>query len=122
MHRLLKFAVSTSIFLAPVFVFAQSQAGIQGLLQLVMNLISGLIPIVIGLAVLAFLWGVLQYVVAKDEDKQKEARGVMLYGIIALFVMVSVWGLVNILGDTIFGNSSGVYQPPSPPGIPGTGR
>ena len=118
MHRLLKFSVLTSVFLMPVFVFAQSQSGIQGLLQLVMSLIGGLIPIVIGLAVLAFLWGVLQYVVAKDEDKQKEARGVMLYGIIALFVMVSVWGLVNILGDTLQLSN----RTPNPPAIPGTGR
>ena len=37
------------------------------------------------------------YHTEKDEDKQKEARGVMLYGVIVLFVMVAVWGLVNVL-------------------------
>jgi len=119
MHRLLKFGVSASIFLAPALVFgATTSSGITGLLEMVMGIIQALIPIVIGLAVLTFLWGILQYVVAKDEDKQKEARGIMLYGIIALFVMVSVWGLVNILGDSLNLNKT----TPPPPSIPGTGK
>lgn len=100
MHRLLKLSLSTSVFLTPVLTFAASD-GIFKFVSMIKALIEALIPIVIGLAVLAFLWGVLQYVIAKDEDKQEEARGIMLYGIIALFVMVSVWGLVNILGDTL---------------------
>ena len=101
MHRLLKLSLSTSLFLTPALVLAQNADGIFKFISMIRALIEGLIPVVIGLAVLAFLWGVLKYVVAKDEDAQKEARGVMLYGIIALFVMVSVWGLVNILGDTL---------------------
>lgn len=120
MHRLLKFSLLTSVFLAPVLVFAQGRtgSGIQSLLQQVMSIITQLIPIVIGIAVLMFLWGVLKYVTAKGEEDQKEARGVMLYGIIALFVMVSVWGLVNILGDTLNLNRA----VPPPPGIPGVNR
>jgi uncharacterized sodium:solute symporter family permease YidK len=117
MRKLLKFSALTSVFLTPTILFAAD--GISGLLEQVMGVITSLIPIVIAIAVLVFLWGVLQYVVAKDEDKQKEARGVMLYGIIALFVMVSVWGFVNLLGTTIFGDSAGVLTPPPPPGIPG---
>lgn len=101
MHRLLKFSLSTSLFLTPALVLAADSDGVFKFISMIKALIEGLIPVVIGLAVLAFLWGVLKYVVAKDEDAQKEARGVMLYGIIALFVMVSVWGLVNILGDTL---------------------
>jgi hypothetical protein len=118
MHRLLKLSIPVSLLFLPVFVFAQSNSGIPALLQQFMSIIQSLIPIVIGLAVLVFLWGVLKYVVAKDEDTQKEARGVMLYGIIALFVMVSVWGLVNILGDTLRLNQA----TPNPPSIPGVGR
>ncbi len=69
-------------------------ANIQGLIQQI-------VPILIGLTVLYFLWGVMKYVAAKEPEKQKEARGIMVYGIIILFVMVSVWGLVNILANTL---------------------
>jgi hypothetical protein len=120
MKKLLRFSILTSVFLTPTLLFAAvGTDGISGLITDVSDIIGKLIPLVIGIAVLVFLWGVLRYVVAKDEDAQKEARGVMLYGIIALFVMVSVWGFVNILGDSIFGNDSSALDAPDAPAIPG---
>jgi hypothetical protein len=102
--------VPSMLLVSPVIASAQGE-GIFSLINQLGGIIRGLIPIVIGLAVLFFLWGVLKYVVSKDDEAQKEARGVMLYGIIALFVMVSVWGLVNILGDTLRLNPN---TPPAP--------
>jgi len=122
MHKLLKVGLPIFIMvLFPVLAFAQQQGGgkIFELVDVFGKLIAKLIPVVIGLAVLIFLWGVLKYVVAKDEESQKEARGVMLYGIIALFVMVSVWGLVNIFRQSLNLDENII---PSPPGIPGITR
>jgi len=113
----MKKAIYPALLLALPFV-ASAQNGIQGILGLVQNTIDALIPIIIGLAVLVFLWGLLSYVVAKDADKQKEARGVMIWGIIAIFVMVSVWGLVGILNQTIFGASGSAVQAPNTPQVP----
>jgi hypothetical protein len=37
-----------------------------------------------------------------------KGKNLMLYGLVGFFVMVSVWGLVNILTGTFgFGNNSG---------------
>jgi len=88
----------TATLAVPAIVSAQ---GITELITTVNGIIGALIPFIIGLAVLLFIWGVLMYVVAKDDAKQSEARGVMLWGIIAIFVMVSVWGLVNLLVETV---------------------
>ncbi len=66
------------------------------------EIIQNVIPIIIGLAVLVFIWGVLQYVVSKEDAGKEDGKKYMLWGIIALFVMVSVWGLVNLLQRTIF--------------------
>jgi uncharacterized membrane protein len=82
----------------PVATFAQS--GLFDILARVRGLVAALVPLIIGLAVLYFLWGVLKYVTAKDSDKQKEATSTMVMGVIVLFVMVSVWGLVALLQDT----------------------
>jgi hypothetical protein len=61
-----------------------------------------LIPIIIALALLAFLWGVFTFIRnADDEGKRAEGRQFMLWGIIGLAVMMSVWGLVQILTNTI---------------------
>jgi quinol-cytochrome oxidoreductase complex cytochrome b subunit len=53
-----------------------------------------LIPIVIALALLVFLWGVMKYGTSRDDQSRKESIAIIINGIIILFVMVSVWGLV----------------------------
>lgn len=88
----------------------------------VTNLIGMLIPIVISIALLFFLIGIVQYVTAGgDEERRTAARGMIIFGIIALFVMVSVWGFVNILAKTFFNGqtvSAPVFYPqPVIPGI-----
>jgi len=63
-----------------------------------------------------FVWGVVQFVLNSDEEVKKEkGRQFMLWGIIALTVMISVWGLVAILGDTfkIKTNVLPQVQPPT---------
>jgi len=67
-----------------------------------------LIPVLFGLALIIFFWGLIQYMRAGLGEKGKldEAKKLMFWGIIILFVMLSVWGLVGILKDTFFSGSS----------------
>ena len=59
------------------------------------------IPLIMALAVVMFIWGVVQYVINSDEEAKKEkGKQFMIWGIIGLTVMVGVWGLVKILGTT----------------------
>jgi fumarate reductase subunit D len=77
----------------------------KGLIKFFVDLIKDLIPLVIALTVLVFLWGIFRLVLASDsEDKRTEAKTIMFYGIVSLFVMVSVWGLVRILTVSVFGS------------------
>ena len=70
-------------------------------IQGVMNQLIGLLFVV---ATLVFLWGVIRYVIAGgDEDKLKEGRQYIIYGLIGLAVMLAVWGIVNAVVTTLFG-------------------
>ncbi|MBP9802847.1 MAG: hypothetical protein KBD14_00870 [Candidatus Pacebacteria bacterium] len=60
-------------------------------------LINAVIPILISLGVVYFIWGVIQYAIARDEEMKAEGRGAMIHGLIALLVIVSIWGLVNFM-------------------------
>ena len=60
-------------------------------------LINTVIPILITLGVVYFVWGVISYVVAGDDEAKTKGRDKMIYGLIGLLVIVSVWGLVNVL-------------------------
>lgn len=65
------------------------------------NIGQPIIAVIMSLALIYFLWGVLKYVKAGgDTAKRTEGRNVMVYGIIALFVMTAVWGLVNVVRGT----------------------
>jgi hypothetical protein len=55
-----------------------------------------LIPIAFSLALLYFFYGVAKYIRSAGSDKD-EGRKIMVWGVVALFVMSSVWGLVYFI-------------------------
>ncbi|MEK7515801.1 MAG: hypothetical protein AAB555_02640, partial [Patescibacteria group bacterium] len=77
-----------------------------------------LVPVLFAVAFIVFLWGAFKtFILGQGSDESKEAgKSLMLWGLIGFFVMVSIWGLVNILTGTIsFGNTTG------PTGVPTSG-
>ena len=100
----MKKLIPVIISATPMFAMA---AGLTDLITTVQNIINSLIPLFMIIATVVFLWGIIQYITAAgDEDKVKEGRSYIIYGLIGLFVMVSVWGLVKIIADT-FGVTGG---------------
>ena len=112
-----KLLASLSVGLVPALLFAQSDfSSVDSALETVQGFIADLIPFAIGIAVLVFIWGLIKYVTAGgDGDKQTEARNTIIWGIIIIFVMVSVWGLVNVLSTTFNLDNDNI---PLAPGIP----
>jgi hypothetical protein len=66
----------------------------------------------VGLTVLVFMYGLMKYMFkgASSDTARTEGRKLMLWGVIGIFVMVSVWGLVGILSNTIGHQSTAVPQ------------
>jgi len=104
-----KFLYALPLFALPFVTSAEELelSAVGNFIDTIIELMQKIVPLLIGLAVLVFLWGVLKYVIsgADDADKRKEARGFMIWGIVSIFIMVSVWGLVGIL-QTSFGIDS----------------
>lgn len=71
--------------------------GLFMIIQMAKDFINVLMPFIISLTVLVFIWGIFRMVTSSDGSAREEARGYITWGVVALFVMVSVWGLVNIL-------------------------
>lgn len=113
MKRQLSYTLILSLLLLPTLVGAQGT--LFDLISAVQNIVGALVPVVIGVAVLGILIGLAQYAFrAGDEKAQAEGRRIMLWGVITLFVMVSIWGFVAILQNFFFGSSS-VINPPDIP-------
>ncbi|HEY4525862.1 MAG TPA: hypothetical protein VJL32_02075 [Candidatus Paceibacterota bacterium] len=64
------------------------------------DILNIIIPILIVLAIVYFIWGVIQYVISDDEEAKQAGRNRIIFGIIGLAVIVGVWGLVAILTQT----------------------
>ena len=77
--------------------------GFKGLIYgIIDGILKPLIPFIIALAVVIFLWGVLKFIMAAgDEKKRGEGRDSIIWGLIGITIMVSIWGLVKILTDTL---------------------
>jgi len=92
--------------LIPIIQIINSVAYIVGLV----------IPVLIGVALIVFFWGLIQYI-REGGKSHEQGKKIMIAGIVSLFIMVSVWGIVGFAQSAlgIRGNSS---SPQSAPYIP----
>jgi hypothetical protein len=87
----------------------QGYSGLLGLLALAQTIVARLVPFLVGVALLAFFWFLIEFIwKGKDNpDKQKEGKTGMAYSLVALFVMVSVWGIIAFAGAALGINQGG---------------
>jgi hypothetical protein len=65
------------------------------------TLMSTIIPFLFSIATVAFIWGVIQfYLNPENEEKRKKGKSFIIGGLIALFVMTSMWGIIRIFSGT----------------------
>ena len=67
--------------------------GLSGIVQSLIQIINVTIPVLIAAAVVLFMYGAVQYIYSEGAAKR---RNIMLWSLVALFVMVSVWGILRV--------------------------
>jgi hypothetical protein len=83
-------------------------------LDLVQTIIDILIPLLLSLAVLVFLWGLVKYIAnASDEAAKESAKLLMVWGMIGLFVMVTFWGIIGYFQESV-GLTGNIVTTPAP--------
>lgn len=110
----------------PAIAFAQNATQLFSLLQILRDVLGYLMPVLIILGVLYVAWGVISFVTKTNEEERAKAKGAILYGVIGLFVIVSIWGLVAFLQTTLGIRGGGLNADQTPcvidtngPTIPG---
>ncbi len=68
---------------------------------------KAIIPLLFTLALVLFVWGIVKFFIidAGEEAKRSQGKQFMVWALIALVVMSSIWGLVRIFGNTLGLNS-----------------
>ena len=60
------------------------------------NLVALALPVIFGLAVLAFIWGLVKFIfrIGGDEKAIVEGKKLMVWGLIALFIVISLMSIL----------------------------
>jgi|SRR3989344_6513810 len=71
-----------------------------GLAGFIICYINRIVPLLFGLALLIFFWGIVKYIASGGEHGKEGGRDLMVWGVIGLFVMASIFGILKILTNT----------------------
>jgi hypothetical protein len=85
------------------------------------TIINPLISILVGVGFILFFWGIANYLflMSGDVKKKEDAKQFMIWGVIIITVMISVWGIVQLLQGIFLGGAN-FSSPPAIPKIGGS--
>lgn len=98
-----------------------SAATLTDTLVFASTFLNGVIGLFITLAIVVFFWGLIKYLWSMGPEDASEGLRIMFWGVIAIFVMVSIWGIIRLLQSTLKVTST---DPVIPKGVivnPGVG-
>lgn len=82
---------------SPIFA---SAAGLSNLIDASFGIVTGVLtPLAFALCLFYFFWGMAKYVRtgASSPDAAKEGKNIMIWGVVGLFVAVTIWGIVSFI-------------------------
>lgn len=84
------------------FARAQSFTGTEDLIFAATDLVGLLLPLAASVALLYFFWGMAKFIKnSGSEDGREEGKQTMIWGVVALFAIIAVWGLVTFVGEAL---------------------
>ncbi len=110
MRRIKLLTGSVALFLLPFLVSAQgltepgggAGAGVGRLLRNIIEFSNSvLIPFIVGIGFLVFVWGVFQYFIAggASDDSKEKGKNLMIYATLGFLIIIVFWGIINLLAD-----------------------
>jgi len=103
----MKKLIALTLSLAPVAVFAQQITDANGLTAKITNIGNTIVVLLISFSVIWIIVNVVRYLIAgADSTARKEGGMSILWGVVGLFVILSIWGLVAILSNTFSTNNN----------------
>ncbi len=100
-----KYIATSIVSLLPGVALAQGNqiqvTDLSSLLQGIVTILNLIFPVLVSIAVFFIVVGIFRFVLnAGDEEARKSGRSFILWGVVGVFLMLSVWGLINIVLNT----------------------
>jgi glucan phosphoethanolaminetransferase (alkaline phosphatase superfamily) len=98
MNKKIAFSIAGTLWVLPVVAFAETKT-LLTIIQQITTYFNYILVLLMGFAIVMFVWYVIKYFILSNED-HKEAGMYVMYSVIGFFVILSMWGIVNILQNT----------------------
>jgi len=72
--------------------------GFAGVVSSILKIFDTAMPVLVALALVLFMVGVVKYIYSEGEHKNRE---LIVWSLIALFIMVSIWGILRVLLNSL---------------------
>lgn len=114
--RILARALAFSLVSVPWAAFA-AVSSVGEFITFLIGPLTYLIYILFSVAILVFFWGIVVFIAhAGDERKVEEGKGFIVWGIVGIFVLVSIWGILGYIQSSLGLNAGGnLFEGPSLP-------
>lgn len=97
---------------ALLFPLLSSAQTLDGAVQGFLGYVNQVIPVLIGLILLALFWSAATFIRTSGKGGEvEEAKKRLLWGVIALFISVAFWGIVQFFTSDFFGETPGFGAP-----------
>lgn len=104
MKKILR-AAALSTLLFPALALAAPK-DFKALAELLADLIGGATVVMMVFGLVMYLWGMAVNIPEFGDEKGAEKRkSYFFWGIIVLFLMISIWGILQLLENTLFGTT-----------------
>jgi predicted membrane channel-forming protein YqfA (hemolysin III family) len=90
-------------------------SGFVTIVSTLTSIANALIPFLFAIAVVVFIYGIIRYILARGSEEKVSARGYIIWGIVGIAVIASLFGIINLLQNA-FGVSTS-QLPLTPPTV-----
>jgi uncharacterized protein with PQ loop repeat len=95
------YVASFGMFVLPSLALAEQQVGV--LIRNILNFLGDVVnfagPFLIALALVAFFWSLVRFLY--DKDKTQESKDFLIWSVLILFIMVSIWGIIGFFQENL---------------------
>ena len=109
----MRFLLLIVVSVLPVFALAQP-SDFKGVVGIIGDILDLAYPVIIALTLLVFFWGLTRLLASGGDEKAvEEGKRLMFWGIVGLFVMLSMWAIVALLTGSFFDMSLALPKSPN---------
>ena len=88
----------------PSLAFAQQLTTLQGVINYAARLGNAIVPIIISVGVIYLVINIVRWFIIEPGEERTAALYQVLWAVLGLFLILSIWGLVNILRNSFSTN------------------